>query len=94
MHKCLVFSCSLFQKSVGTDETTDLVANRFEFQVDKSKEAERLLKLGVEIVYSGIGVVFCQRQVRAFVSGFLPLSDPLLTTHISSAGSPPPGLLP
>ena len=71
VRKCLVFSCSLFQKSIGTDETTGSVSNRFEFDVDKRKEEERLLKLGVDIVYSGIGVVFCQRQVHPRLAEFL-----------------------
>ncbi|GMH97344.1 hypothetical protein TrST_g8184 [Triparma strigata] len=71
---CMVFSCSLYQKSVGKDETTTAIANRFDFKVDDEMEIARLLKLGVEIVYSGVEVVFCQRQVHPRLAEFLESS--------------------
>ncbi|GMH56934.1 hypothetical protein TL16_g02254 [Triparma laevis f. inornata] len=47
------------------------VGNRFDFKVEGEMEVARLMRLGVEIVYSGVAAVFCQRQVHPRLAEYL-----------------------
>ena len=68
----VVFSCSLHQKSVGTDETLSTNdSDRFTFKTDDTLEIERLLMLGRALLKRKVEVVFCQRLVHPRLAMFL-----------------------
>ena len=69
--KVAIFSCSLYQKSLGTDETKSDPSKRFNVEVSCEGEKSRLKLLFNALISAGVELVLCQRQVHPYLASLL-----------------------